>query len=639
MSQQPSDPSSPKPQQGGLTLGPGAQITVGQGDVVAGDKIVIQSKEDARTRRDHLILLNKVKEFWVKGVLEKSVHAEALIELGKQTQSDAVEHERQWDLAFETSEQESGPIPPGTKIIEIFDETDHALLILGAPGSGKTITLLELARDLIVRAESDPAQPIPVVFNLSAWAERRQPLTEWMTDELSLKYQIPRKIGRKWLEDNDILPLLDGLDEVRAEYRAACVEATNAFYGEHSLAGITVCSRHEEYALLKAKLKFGGAILIQPLNDEQVKEYIGSFGTKLAGLYKALRLDATLKELAASPLMLGVMSLAYADVSLEDVLRGTLDSIEARRKHLFDAYVERMFKRKGTDKRYTPEQTVKWLAWLARGMKQRGQSEFLIEQLQPNWLPNLSLQRIYILGSGFIGGLILGVIAGLLFVVISARGDIAPAILIAVIFTLFFWAVFSFGDTTVKMAEILNWFGREALTGGGSGIIVGAMLGLIIGICRGSWSGLITGAIVGSVIGFIYGASQGLKARPKVKKLVPNQGAWLSQRNATLVGLIVFGVSLIPCLGMASLTGERMLVLGLGLIAPLFLGALATLYYGGLAVIRHYSLRIILAANQNLPWNLTHFLDYCADRIFLQRVGGGYIFIHRLLLEYFAERG
>ena len=29
-------------------------------------------------------------------------------------------------------------------------------------------------------------------------------------------------------------------------------------------------------------------------------------------------------------------------------------------------------------------------------------------------------------------------------------------------------------------------------------------------------------------------------------------------------------------------------------------------------------------------------LDYAADRIFLQKVGGGYIFIHRLLLEHFA---
>jgi hypothetical protein len=38
-----------------------------------------------------------------------------------------------------------------------------------------------------------------------------------------------------------------------------------------------------------------------------------------------------------------------------------------------------------------------------------------------------------------------------------------------------------------------------------------------------------------------------------------------------------------------------------------------------------------------MPWNYSRFLDYCADRIFLRKVGGGYIFIHRMLMEYFAS--
>ena len=31
------------------------------------------------------------------------------------------------------------------------------------------------------------------------------------------------------------------------------------------------------------------------------------------------------------------------------------------------------------------------------------------------------------------------------------------------------------------------------------------------------------------------------------------------------------------------------------------------------------------------------FLNSCAERILLRKVGGGYIFVHRLLLEYFAS--
>ena len=37
------------------------------------------------------------------------------------------------------------------------------------------------------------------------------------------------------------------------------------------------------------------------------------------------------------------------------------------------------------------------------------------------------------------------------------------------------------------------------------------------------------------------------------------------------------------------------------------------------------------------PWNYVAFLDSCAERILLRKVGSGYIFVHRLLLEYFAS--
>jgi hypothetical protein len=55
----------------------------------------------------------------------------------------------------------------------------------------------------------------------------------------------------------------------------------------------------------------------------------------------------------------------------------------------------------------------------------------------------------------------------------------------------------------------------------------------------------------------------------------------------------------------------------------------------------HLALRLVLAYNGSLPLRLVPFLDYCAERIFLRKVGGGYIFVHRLLMEHFAdlERG
>jgi hypothetical protein len=48
-------------------------------------------------------------------------------------------------------------------------------------------------------------------------------------------------------------------------------------------------------------------------------------------------------------------------------------------------------------------------------------------------------------------------------------------------------------------------------------------------------------------------------------------------------------------------------------------------------------LRLLCALCGYAPWRYARFLDYAAERILLRRVGGSYIFVHRMLLEYFAS--
>jgi hypothetical protein len=68
------------------------------------------------------------------------------------------------------------------------------------------------------------------------------------------------------------------------------------------------------------------------------------------------------------------------------------------------------------------------------------------------------------------------------------------------------------------------------------------------------------------------------------------------------------------------------------------IGALvALLIYGGLNVMNHFFLRFMLWADGAIPMNIVNFLDHAVERIFLRKVGGGYIFIHRTLMEYFAN--
>jgi hypothetical protein len=47
--------------------------------------------------------------------------------------------------------------------------------------------------------------------------------------------------------------------------------------------------------------------------------------------------------------------------------------------------------------------------------------------------------------------------------------------------------------------------------------------------------------------------------------------------------------------------------------------------------------RLLLWYAGSIPWNYPGFLDAATEHILLRKVGGGYIFVHRLLLEYFAS--
>ena len=72
-------------------------------------------------------------------------------------------------------------------------------------------------------------------------------------------------------------------------------------------------------------------------------------------------------------------------------------------------------------------------------------------------------------------------------------------------------------------------------------------------------------------------------------------------------------------------------------IQSLSTGFLGTLFYSGTGLIFHLILRLILYKRRYIPWNYTNFLNYATDLLFLQRVGGGYRFIHDLLREHFAQ--
>ena len=105
-------------------------------------------------------------------------------------------------------------------------------------------------------------------------------------------------------------------------------------------------------------------------------------GPPLAAVRQALKDDPMLWELLDTPLMLTIVTLAYAGQPAEALRTG--GTLVERRQSLFTAYVNGMFQRRSAVTRYSRPQTERWLAWQ---LAQHNQSVFYLERLQPDWLP------------------------------------------------------------------------------------------------------------------------------------------------------------------------------------------------------------------------------------------------------------
>ena len=337
--------------------------------------------------------------------LRHSLFRQVQIALGRTEDPHAVA--TTWGRELECPGAAPRPLPPERPTVAVFDDSAGALLILGEPGAGKTVELLDLARALLVRDETDPdpQRPVPVFLNLSSWAEGSLPLADWIAHELFRRHQIPRRIGVDWVARERLLLLLDGLDEVTEPRRGACAAAINAFREVHGLTRLAVCCRAAEYRALGADLptlRLGTAIRLLPLERGQIERYLIQAGPALTGLRRALAEDADLAALAATPLMLNVMSLTWQSRPREMITAAALGNTAdpaARGKALFDAYLERVFSRKAggapaaapgrrrplPDSPFTESQTRRWLVRLAAEIQRRGRTLFQVEDVQPDW--------------------------------------------------------------------------------------------------------------------------------------------------------------------------------------------------------------------------------------------------------------
>src|SRR6266852_6265079 len=494
--------------------------------------------ESTREKQNRQRMLERKGTKWFIGPVEHSLSDGATITLGLKAQPDAIAD------PLQQPNRSEGEWPLGTHITAVYDRAGGELLILGEPGSGKTTLLLELTRDLLDRALRDENYPMPVVFPLSSWTVKRLPITDWLIEELHEKYYISRKIARSCVEADQILPLLDGLDEVAPEGRAACVDAINAYRKEHGLLPTVVCSRSIEYdALVKTqhRLQLQSAVVVQPLIPQQIEDYLSRAGEKLEPVRLALHEDPALQELAATPLMLKVLTLAYSGRAVDDLLMASTP--EARRQQIFTTYIEQMLHDHGTRPGYSPQQTVHWLSWLARQLTQRSQIEFYLERMQPDWLSEDSSRPTYQIVVrfvvGLLGGLPLGMFIGLLttFHLALLAGPVS-GLLTGLLAGLLVGLVI--GLLVGLFGALFSRLRSRLLIGLKGGLPAGVFFGLFVGLFLGLPAGLFVGLLGELAFGLPVGLGGELPNNiPKRSLAQSNRGIGVSSRNG-VVGILLF---------------------------------------------------------------------------------------------------
>jgi hypothetical protein len=193
-----------------------------------------------------------------------------------------------------------------------------------------------------------------------------------------------------------------------------------------------------------------------------------------------------------------------------------------------------------------------------------------------------------------------------------------------------------FGTTyrnAIETVEAYSWSWKEALRNLIPGALIGTFFTILISFNAPQYF-LFTWMLWLPPWTLVFFLSGGLQGRRVEKTTRPNQGIWLSARNAILVGGVISVVLVIFFLLFQKPYNVDSLFAGYIGLMTFFSMAMTH----GINIFGHYLIRLLLFTGQQIPLALVNFLDYAAGLILLRKVGGGYIFAHRMLLKYFSSQ-
>jgi hypothetical protein len=621
---------------------------------------------DLQARLARADLMDQMRE-WTATELDRSLGRLADMQLGFAMDPEAV------DYVLRRPNEPDQPIERGTPVRALYERLGHQLLLLGEPGAGKTTLLFELARSLLEDAQRSREARVPVVFRLPSWAVDRRPLDAWLADVLSRDYGVSPRLARLWVATEQLIPLLDGLDEVAEPHRAACLEAINGFHEEHGQLPLLVCSRVQEYEELPSRLRLRGALVIQPLTKADVLAYVRRARRQLPGLRAAVEHDPGLCELLTTPLLLNIAALTYQGKPAPLVQAGgTL--VERRRRVLAD-YVRAMLHGRPAGARrtkYPPGRTLIWLSWLARAMQAHGQTVFYVDRLQPDWLPTGAQRRLATTAATAAAVLLhllltAGLAAVALAIAVQVGGrSVTPGVPVTLLLPRLapLLLLGLAGGAALALAvhdrriEPMRWSRRAFRRALPPNLVLGVVVGPLLAVLgalliqptlRASLVLLSSAALglpIGLGVSLWFAIAAGYESPVDLAPAAPGwdiDNLGRTARVNALVSLLVVGPVVAAVCGLAfqlSIGAASLATMAIaGLFAVLLVALFAALQLGGAAYLRHVALRLLLFRDGYAAWDMVDFLAHAARLNLLRRQGGGYEFVHPLLRQWFAELG